>query len=53
MAGGRHRHRAFGVVNHMVPWKDVADRGHSPGEFIMSHGPLVSQIGNLAMAHEE
>jgi hypothetical protein len=32
----------FGVVNRVVSQKDVAGRGHSLGEFVMSSGPLVS-----------
>ena len=32
----------FGVVNRVVSQKDVASRGHSLGEFIMSREPMVS-----------
>ena len=39
--GGRGRW-PFGVVNRVVSQKDVASRGHSLGEFIMSHGLLSS-----------
>ena len=39
---GGSEHWSFGVVNRVVSQKDVADQGHSPGEFITSRGPLVS-----------
>ena len=38
--GGRGRW-PFGVVNRVVSQKDVANRGHSLVEFVMSHGPLM------------
>jgi hypothetical protein len=53
IAKGRCEHRPFGVVDHVVPKKDVAYRSRSSVEFIVSHGPLVSQMGNLAMACDE
>ena len=37
----------------MIPWKDVASRSHSSGEFIVSHGPLVSRTGNSGTACDE
>jgi hypothetical protein len=32
MAKGGRGHRPFGVVNRVVPYKDVAYRGHSLGK---------------------
>ena len=53
MAEGGHGRRPFGVVNRVVPLKDVADRGHSLGEFVVNRFPLVSRTGNLATACDE
>jgi hypothetical protein len=39
---GEHGRWPSKVVNSVVPQRDVAGRGHSPGEFVASHGPLVS-----------
>ena len=53
MAKGEHGRQPFAAVNHVAPKKDVAGRGHSSGEFIVSRGPLVSRTGNLAIACDE
>jgi hypothetical protein len=43
----------FGVVNRVVSQKDVDGRDHSSGEYVVSHGPFVSWMGNLAMARDK
>ena len=53
MAKGGRGHWPFGVVNRVVSQKDVAGRGHSLGEFITSHGPLVSWMEDLATTGDE
>ena len=50
--GGRGR-LPLGVVNCVVSQKDVASRGHSLGEFVMSRGPLVSWMEDLAIVGHE
>ena len=47
------RHWPFGVVNRVVSQKDEAGQGHSLGEFVTSHGPLVSWTRDMAMAGDE
>jgi hypothetical protein len=53
MAKGGRGYRPSDVVNHVVSQRDVAGQGHSSGEFVMSHGSLVSQMGDLAIACDE
>jgi hypothetical protein len=53
VADGKRGCWPFGVVNRVVQLKDVADRGHSSGEFAMSRGPLVSRTEGLATTRDK